>query len=345
MNGDIGERLARLENRMKTSFFEIERRLVNLETSSSAALGERIQELEDLLLLLQIENMKIKEKTAGEVDVTNPDLEQRLQMLESPRGLPGDIEERLNYIENKISSIKGKGDELLEDRLNELESRISATGRVYKEVSEIERRLSDIESKRTIPINIEERLDALERRRAVPINIEERLNDLEEKILLKGKVSEDIEERLDELNDRISKEVDRRLLEINKKVDSLGGTREEKIILKGIEDRLDELENNISLAVEESENISKTFERRLGLLERSKTGEVGLVNIERKLSQLEREVSLLGKDSKKIDFFTKELSEIDKRLNLLELRERPERGRVLSEVERILGGKNEEETR
>jgi len=48
MEGDIEERLTKLENRLKTNFFEIEKRLVTLETSSTTALNKRMQELEEL---------------------------------------------------------------------------------------------------------------------------------------------------------------------------------------------------------------------------------------------------------------------------------------------------------
>jgi len=306
MDGDIEERMVRLENRMKTNFFEIEKRLVNLETSSPAALSERIQELEDLLLLLQLENMRTQEKISS--DITQPviqtDLEERIRKLELSK-LPNDVGERLNHIEDKVSSLKTGEDEFLEGRLDEIENRLSATGKIYREISDIERRLGGLE--KTAPFK---------------------------------NVPRDIESRLDGLSKSMSEEMDKRLLEINNKIDRIEvpSTREEKLILKSIEDRTDELEKNISLAVEESENISKTFESRLSLLEReSRTSGAGLENIEKKLNSLERQLSLLDKDANKIDFFSKELSEIDKRLNLLELRERPEKGEVLNEVEKILG--------
>jgi len=88
------EKLVRLETRMKTNFFEIEKKLVSLEESSPDVLNERIRELEDLLLLLQLENIRIKEKFSSS-DILQSAQEERLEL---PRALPSDVEERLNYI-------------------------------------------------------------------------------------------------------------------------------------------------------------------------------------------------------------------------------------------------------
>jgi len=132
--------------------------------------------------------------------------------------------------------------------------------------------------------------------------------------------------------------MDKRLLEINNKINRIEVPSAD-VDMKHTEDRVDGLEKNISLAVEESENISKTFEKRLTSLEReSRIKEIGSENIEKKLSRLESQISLLNTDVKKMGFFSQELSEIDKRLNLLELKQKPERGEVLSEVDKILGG-------
>ena len=304
MDGNIEERLVRLEYKLKMNFFEIEKRLVKLETSSSAALDERIQELEDLFLLLQLENMRIKERVSS-AGVSQPDVEEELKQLELSKGLPSDVESRLNYIENKVSSLK-EGRNEFENRVNEMESRLSATGKIYREISDIEARLGNLE-------------------KGVPF---------------KEYAPKDIENRLNELNNSLLEEMDRRLLEINDKINRIEVPSGREFDLKSTEGRIDELEKNISLTVEENENISKTFERRLNLLERqSRVRETGSENIEKKFNSLERQLLLLNKDVKKIDFLSKELSEIDKRLNLLELSERSEKGTVLSEVGKILGEK------
>jgi hypothetical protein len=306
MDGNIEERLDRLENKMKVGFFEVEKKLVKLETSSSASMDERVQELEDLLLLLQLDNMRLKEKVSS-TDTTQPDIGERVSSMGLSEEVPSNIESRLNQIENKISSLKTGGNEFSEERLDETEKRLSSVEKIYKEVS----------------------------------NIRDRLNMLDEMVSMRGNVSG--MEKLEGFKKRVLEEMDARLLEINGKINRIEVPSGRELVMKGMEDRMDELEKNVSLAVEESENISKTFEKRLSLLERgSKIREIGLESIDKKLNSIERQLPLLSKDADKIDFFSKEISEIDKRLNLLELRQKPERGKVLSEVEKILGERDGE---
>jgi chromosome segregation ATPase len=127
---DIEEALARIENRNKSNFLEIERRLVKLESGGISGAGdeagERIQEIEDLLLLMQVENTKMKEMLGGkeltEFDVRG--LESRIAEIENAVGslkggtpiatstgaaIPSDLEERLHEMEEKIENVYSKG--------------------------------------------------------------------------------------------------------------------------------------------------------------------------------------------------------------------------------------------
>jgi len=129
---DVEEALARVENRNKSNFLEIERRLVKMEsggTSGSAdEATERVQEIEDLLLLIQVENTKMKEMLGGKelmefdmrgVEARISEIETNLASLKggtpiiasgiSNAAMPADLEERLHEMEEKIETAYSKG--------------------------------------------------------------------------------------------------------------------------------------------------------------------------------------------------------------------------------------------
>ncbi|MFH0832447.1 MAG: hypothetical protein V1900_01850 [Candidatus Aenigmatarchaeota archaeon] len=121
---DLEGRLIKLENRSKENFFEIEKKFTTFESKPAEGLPEKVEErmheLEDLLLLLQVEYTKIKEAppapkavAAPSVPVISTDMEQRLARLESDvkaKPIPAmpiigpDLENRLVGIEEKMKS-------------------------------------------------------------------------------------------------------------------------------------------------------------------------------------------------------------------------------------------------
>lgn len=60
---DIDKRLKRLEDKFKMNFFEIEKKFTDIGSKKAepSGLEERIQYVEDLLLLIQVENEKLRE--------------------------------------------------------------------------------------------------------------------------------------------------------------------------------------------------------------------------------------------------------------------------------------------
>jgi hypothetical protein len=142
---DLEARVDRLESRLKTTFLEIERRFETqkIEDPVAAAFETRIQEIEDLLLLLQLEITKIKDKVgSGEQFISaSPrlDLEERVKKIEEVA--TGDL--RVPHFEQSKL-------ERLERKLNELESTMKApTGDVNGQLDEIEHRLDRLESSRS----------------------------------------------------------------------------------------------------------------------------------------------------------------------------------------------------
>ncbi len=87
---NIESRLSKIEEKIKFNLFEIERRLIDLEAAKPAMLEDRVQHVEDLLMLIQIENEKIKQMLAAR--------------FPAPAGahVAADIEERLARLEERL---------------------------------------------------------------------------------------------------------------------------------------------------------------------------------------------------------------------------------------------------
>jgi DNA repair exonuclease SbcCD ATPase subunit len=107
---NVMDDIERLENRMRTNFFEVEKRLANLESGTAGTvmdeIKERVQELEDLQMLIQAEFLQIKQQTGVDASTfSGGDLEKRVEKIEDvvAKGVPvavqKDIESRLERVE------------------------------------------------------------------------------------------------------------------------------------------------------------------------------------------------------------------------------------------------------
>jgi chromosome segregation ATPase len=120
--GDLKVRLSNLENKHRVALFEIEKRLMHLENSiqgSPTSLVEgRIQELEDLLLLQQIEITKLREMSSAGMAETlvpqgSPEYDERIAAIEER--LSGDVpqaREPDDDIYSEIANIRKQMDQL-----------------------------------------------------------------------------------------------------------------------------------------------------------------------------------------------------------------------------------------
>lgn len=146
---EMEERLDRLEGRLKTTFLEVERRFeaTKIEEPAIVNVEERIQEIEDLILLLQLELTKIKEKTGGEEFISiagQPDLEERMKKMEEMLSSPivaGVSAQAKPFVKDRLLESKI---ERLENKLEELSDAPSNSSAL----DELERRLERIESSR-----------------------------------------------------------------------------------------------------------------------------------------------------------------------------------------------------
>lgn len=114
---ELEERFNRLEEKLKVTFNEIEKRFSQLQQTPETNAEERIQELEDLLLLLQLESTKLKEKVGeGGLDfgitASGPGVAERLERIETELSsriavtpASSDIEAKISALEERINAI------------------------------------------------------------------------------------------------------------------------------------------------------------------------------------------------------------------------------------------------
>lgn len=175
----INAHLDSLEAKLRNTFVEIDTRIARLENVKEGSPEERMQELEDLMLLIQVENAKLKE--AGNVQTS---------LIADDAGNKG-IEQRVSAIESDIAGIAKSNPAFhassdVEERLNEIEKRIESLSEP-KEKTSFKKELSSIKSADLR--GVESRLDALEKRlgeadgkSVVPAELYDKIAALEEKI-------------------------------------------------------------------------------------------------------------------------------------------------------------------
>ena len=94
---EIEERLNRLENKMKVSLFEVEKLVNQQQPKQEEPIEERLLEMEDLILLLQLENTKMKDKISQDIDIElTPKVSQS-------------AEERISRLEEEIGNVTNPG--------------------------------------------------------------------------------------------------------------------------------------------------------------------------------------------------------------------------------------------
>jgi hypothetical protein len=93
---DLEDRFEKLDEKLKTTFVEVEKRIEDSK-KEPLDLMDRIQEMEDLILLMQLEITKLKDRTSLSTEFLSPDS-------------PG-VMERLNRIEEAVSLREEKKEE------------------------------------------------------------------------------------------------------------------------------------------------------------------------------------------------------------------------------------------
>lgn len=155
---DMEERLDKLENSLKLTFLEIEKRLESMTQEQPVNIEDRLQELEDLLLLIQLEITKLKDRS-GPLDfgisTGAPDIHERMSKIEE--AVMGD-----KFVEHANDESKAElqsQDDETEERLRTLEERIGQHHEfvteqkkvdVVSKLDEIDKRLASVENKKLV---------------------------------------------------------------------------------------------------------------------------------------------------------------------------------------------------
>ena len=147
---EIEERFARLEEKLRVTFLEIDKRLPKPEEHKESPLEERIDELEDLLLLLQLENTKLKEKVGEGLDFgispSAPGVNERLEKIEEELSSgtspvqPGDIDVKIATLEERINALPSQLVQVPQD----VEARVKES--MEKDVQEMQKRIRTLEA-------------------------------------------------------------------------------------------------------------------------------------------------------------------------------------------------------
>jgi chromosome segregation ATPase len=278
----IEDRLSRIENRNKVNFFEIEKRLSAIESAKPDIevndINERMHELEDLILLLQVEISKLKDRLSGGPGIELPDLseiEHKLDRLEgkisqSPSdalateiSVP-DINERLNSIEHEIELLKESPVEInLEKPRHDINQNINQD--ISRRLDSIEQEFESMKSLEELLVRLEDRMSELaaSRPETSVVEMEERLSSrLENKI-------RDIENRPKESS--LPNDTERRLEYIENELKNLNDVKEtierEAANTASLEKRLMDVGNAPAVSSNSIENLRSAIENQKAIIE------------------------------------------------------------------------------
>lgn len=220
----IEHRLERLEEKTKATFLEVERRLSAIPQHEDIpeAINERITEMEDLLLLAQIENSKLKERISGTQNIESAetgDINKRLQKLEDRTYSPVDTS-----LMADVGSVTEDDMHVILSKIESLESRIGqrpvANDDVKKRLLDMELKLEKVQTLDQIPKKyLDERIASLEK------SVERRIEEF--KMKYKPVRTDKTIEALKDL-DQVMLDIDTRLGRLEAKKEVMGILRPDK---------------------------------------------------------------------------------------------------------------------
>ncbi|MBI2076238.1 MAG: hypothetical protein HYT72_03250 [Candidatus Aenigmarchaeota archaeon] len=262
----LNQRLSALENRIKTNFFEVEKRLAETEQKPGGeSIGEeRLQEIEDLVLLLQIESTKIKEKI-GTQDVIEsaPLLEQRITKIEEKlgQGVPQNLETRIAEIEKGISSLKVDLPKIEEKIASRPQGPITVTSkdadvyieRMNKTRIEIENALNRLKVlKDTVENFSTERGGVLQKIQNVEVDIERASTAFTKIKTIEEKINADIE-KVEALKEGIDTKIS-------------GSSEKTESARKDVENRIFATEEKFKARMEKLDAVQQSLETKIGAM-------------------------------------------------------------------------------
>lgn len=302
----------RLENRLRTNFFEVEKRLSNLEgnltTTSIDEIKERLQEIEDLQMLLQAEFLQLKQQPGLETAASGGgDVEKRVEKIEEivSRGVPvavqKDIETRLERVEKSSNAYE------IKKMIDSLESRMRSVPSVSGgsvDISPFLKRLEAVEKGARDPSfydSLARRVESLERSPSQKSDLSPILKRMES-------LERTVEERTDnaglmkriDFNESMIKDTrayySKKITELEDSIERSGKILTEEG-MKGFLNRIYETKNEISRKVEQfesaKERLDKLVRERQDLINKLEQSEVNLSKADAILIKIRTEAAKL----------------------------------------------------
>ena len=215
---DVHKDIERIENRIRTNFFEIEKRLTGLEekikhietTGAPEEMDERLKELEDLILLVQAENLQIKQKLFGGVEVPETDIEKRVKKIEDflrPENLVGIIKDVVREEGMKIKDLSEIRERLdsIEDKIKRYEKSLEGfrAPEMEKIKQDLEERIAKLEEMKSVVDQIKSDREIMENKFKEVLEEFERIQKKFSEGGFYHKIIKDLQESVDELKERL----------------------------------------------------------------------------------------------------------------------------------------------
>ncbi len=102
----LEEKLNNLESKLKATFEELEKRLNDLAATHTDTSENRFQEIEDLVLLIQVEQMKIMERMHASLDINLSDGSSTV----NTNTKVAELEKIILQMAERIDLLEGKGE-------------------------------------------------------------------------------------------------------------------------------------------------------------------------------------------------------------------------------------------
>ncbi len=326
----LEDRLTRLENRTKSNFFEIEKRFADLSEKGEGGSQERMQEIEDLLMLIQLENTKMKESMGSQEAVPSVETADRISRMEAAleelrpqgtSGLPkealGEINSKFDKLEAEIASVKQSSGNISPKDVDGSVAKVSAAR------LDLENSISRFNSlKKDIETGLEEKRDMISKFDRVEVDVEKasayftKMKTIEEKINAIASKAESINDGMDS---RMKNESERMEL-IKRDIENSLAATEDKF-----KSRLEKLDAVMESADVKSQDIS----RKMGELQDISRDFTDVASVKAaideqtlRIASLERNISAIGKSVSEVRGIRKEMEEelsirgsLEKKLN------------------------------
>ena len=339
------QELERIENKPRTNFFEIEKRLTDLEaTASQTALEEfkeRLQELEDLQMLMQAENMQLRQKILGEaIEIPTVDIEKRIGKIEEviSKGIsveiPEEFEKRLMALEKGI--VKGyepkdlitvskrfddiekrlkENQDYFNKKLSDLETVVEGSGKMLTEKGmkifldkiqaakfDIEKKINEIESiKERLEKTLKEREDLIKKIDESEVNVT-RADALFTKIRTQEEMIKFDIEKIESLKERIDSLIKDRVGEMNLIKEDVSSN------IRSINKKMDaNIEKNEALR-EDTNRIVKSFENKINDIRNELNEKTKNVNT-KEIVDVNKKINILDEKTTNIVSLVKEFNE------------------------------------